>query len=1158
MKILLPFLVLLCCAQAIHTPVGAQTTDKTLLWRISGKSMPRPSYLYGTIHLKTRKLFNFPDSLYTALDNTEVFALEINPDSLNGSLTEYLEKVINKKDTKKKKKEKKLSEILTPSELRTLRENLPKDSDIDPEELTVKQAIFMKDRLARHRERKDDMATFVDAYLYRIARDKGKYIAGLERMEDQLSLLEDTVLDHVDPKKVASYFDGSMSVEDRMVQLYMDKDLDGLQRVTGMMSEEQEDAMLNVRNKTMLRSMDSILQHHSLFAAVGALHLPGGKGLISLLRQKGYKVDPVFCNTSTNGAEYKFSSNKPQWFTVTSEKDGYSIDMPGQPSDLSVGGGIVSMKMYYDIGASKYYLVGHIVRADTSTSLDEVADLMAKNAAATEKPESRSVTSGGLNGREYFFTGKGNLYYHMQILVSGTDAYMLVVYAQAPVVRKVDEFFGSFKVMPKSGVAVVSRTFDDILLSASLPDIKADRTVEYDADTSNKQTMYTIGDASLGVYCFIVCNETGRGYNFSNDTVFTHNMRTRLASQHLDARFAKTRSGEYDAYDVETGVFGNTKIKSKLVFCGNRQYSLLVQFMDNEKGNAAADQFLQSVRVIPATVMPLQERRPIGETFSVMVPGPFVTDTTEGHNVDTSQPYTAVYRSFDTASLLTYEVRAKRLSEYFWKTDDTLMLKTWLDRFVPATDSTPTYSYYSKDGMLYGELVAYKRFTRKIHRIRALSDGRMRYMQDLTYPASLKDDPRISSFYSSFRVLRKESQPLLSSPTKLLADLHSADSATCAHAKKAIDEVLFLKKDIPLLINEVQRPFPDDDDRLIFSRAGNKLFGVLKPYAADMTMEQLNELYRAPLIAKRKLQFDVLIMMLELEDTTAAANAIKELLISSPPVSGGHYMLLYKLRAYPGLVRGFYPKLLERCADTSIGSLVCALAKRLLDSANITRQEMKSYSPVIVEKSRQQRLSGGPLPGRDLFELLARIGTDETWNELEQYQYVHNKHIRYTAVSLMIDSMHMPAAAVLDSIAADEDYRLTLHRALTRKELTSLFPKRYLKQELFAKCYLADYDYEGDYENYSLIGPRTEMYKGKKQTFYLYKAMNANDSAYYLGVVGPFSTSSSVATLDDEEDVTGFHSDPLNMAKVGEQLKVYLISRKISRSRAAERSEEED
>ena len=61
-----------------------QKYPSTLLWRITGKVLSHPSYLYGTMHVQDRRLFYFGDSLYSAIEKTESFAMEINPD---GTLT---------------------------------------------------------------------------------------------------------------------------------------------------------------------------------------------------------------------------------------------------------------------------------------------------------------------------------------------------------------------------------------------------------------------------------------------------------------------------------------------------------------------------------------------------------------------------------------------------------------------------------------------------------------------------------------------------------------------------------------------------------------------------------------------------------------------------------------------------------------------------------------------------------------------------------------------------------------------------------------------------------------------------------------------------------------------------------------------------------------
>ena len=61
-------------------PAAAQSEDHTLLWRIEGKALHSPSYLYGTIHITKRKVFYYepggvgvvlPDKVEETLWNTD-------------------------------------------------------------------------------------------------------------------------------------------------------------------------------------------------------------------------------------------------------------------------------------------------------------------------------------------------------------------------------------------------------------------------------------------------------------------------------------------------------------------------------------------------------------------------------------------------------------------------------------------------------------------------------------------------------------------------------------------------------------------------------------------------------------------------------------------------------------------------------------------------------------------------------------------------------------------------------------------------------------------------------------------------------------------------------------------------------------------------------
>jgi uncharacterized protein YbaP (TraB family) len=51
--------------------------------------------------------------------------------------------------------------------------------------------------------------------------------------------------------------------------------------------------MFTERNESWVPGMKRLMQKESCFFAVGAGHLAGESGLITLLRKEGYRVEPV-------------------------------------------------------------------------------------------------------------------------------------------------------------------------------------------------------------------------------------------------------------------------------------------------------------------------------------------------------------------------------------------------------------------------------------------------------------------------------------------------------------------------------------------------------------------------------------------------------------------------------------------------------------------------------------------------------------------------------------------------------------------------------------------------------------------------------------------------------------------------------------------------
>src|SRR5687768_12895523 len=70
---------LLC---ALGFSAYSQSVNNTLLWRISGNNLAKPSYLFGTIHMLCSNDIDLSDSLKSAIRNCDNVYLELDMDNI--------------------------------------------------------------------------------------------------------------------------------------------------------------------------------------------------------------------------------------------------------------------------------------------------------------------------------------------------------------------------------------------------------------------------------------------------------------------------------------------------------------------------------------------------------------------------------------------------------------------------------------------------------------------------------------------------------------------------------------------------------------------------------------------------------------------------------------------------------------------------------------------------------------------------------------------------------------------------------------------------------------------------------------------------------------------------------------------------------------------
>ena len=144
-----------------------------------------------------------------------------------------------------------------------------------------------------------DHEEMLDDALLNMARENGQRVIGLETIEEQVNALDvlplkqqaAMLLEHVQG-------DGGEEEMNQLLDAYAEQDLDRLMAIASeaeAMPPELERSLIMERNVRMAQRIDSIMQGGETgFFAIGAAHLPKPTGLIALLQEKGYSVEPVF------------------------------------------------------------------------------------------------------------------------------------------------------------------------------------------------------------------------------------------------------------------------------------------------------------------------------------------------------------------------------------------------------------------------------------------------------------------------------------------------------------------------------------------------------------------------------------------------------------------------------------------------------------------------------------------------------------------------------------------------------------------------------------------------------------------------------------------------------------------------------------------------
>ena len=140
-----------------------------------------------------------------------------------------------------------------------------------------------------------DQSLSLDETLFALAKEKNKQLVGLETFDDQLAIMKNMKL-KMQIKQlmgiVKNYKKFKKSLNN-LTNLYVEGRVHQLYQMSKKGMGKLKKPLLYDRNITMANEFDKVVQEQTLFCAIGAGHLSGKKGVLKLLKDKGYKVKPV-------------------------------------------------------------------------------------------------------------------------------------------------------------------------------------------------------------------------------------------------------------------------------------------------------------------------------------------------------------------------------------------------------------------------------------------------------------------------------------------------------------------------------------------------------------------------------------------------------------------------------------------------------------------------------------------------------------------------------------------------------------------------------------------------------------------------------------------------------------------------------------------------
>lgn len=1134
---------------------------QSLLWEITGNGLTKPSYLFGTMHVSSKMAFHLSDSFYLAIAGCDAVSLEVNPKEWQPAMF----RVEEAQAVMQRYKSRLLTEYMNENSFR-----LNTNYDDNLKRALIEEPYQISGLLYRTAQYQADFQenTYLDLYIYQTGRKLGKKALGVENyMESEKLMLEATEDMMKEKRKVKLNTSGEnpYTLQQKLQDAYRKGDLDLMDSLNKMMtvSEAFNEKFLYKRNEIQANSIDSIIKHESLFVGVGAAHLPGERGVIELLRKKGYTLRPI--KMEERDAERKEKIDKmrvPVVMKQVSTPDGFiQLSLPGDLYKRANTFGYDGWQ-YADMENGTYYMVTRIntnagmVGQNEDAVLKNIDSLLYDNVPG-KILKKEAITRSGYKGFDILNkTRRGDIQRYnllvtpfeiLMIKMSGTEDYVTG--------KEADEFFGSIKLKEQDNKAVNFMPLSGGFKASfpQTPNVSFSRSTEdrlpgWEYEAVDKST----GDA------YIVWQKSINNYRFLEEDTFSLSLMEQslkgsdIISKQLSRKFDKLNG--YACLDMLFSLKKGGILKARAVIKGADYYLAAVE-SKNEKSDFK--KFFDDFKLTGFNYSGTDWYTDSANKFSVRTPvRPIIPEDLRSY-VEKSQSANFLLRPQDSYTSITQTesacfksdstgesvlVTIQTLPKYFYRKDT---LKFW-DNEMRWSKLAEDFIIKQKEYFKTNDTVFGCKYTlldtntnQKIKGLLEVKGNTLYKITALTDNLGQESD-FIKDFFASFRVdLKSNGYTMFESKTPLFfKDYASKDSLTRKIAHNAINSVQFEGKDLDKIMQHINKLKPESKTyletkekwihavgRMDDTCCVEKSVAILKNIAANAGDTSALE--------------NVAVLGLARTKSQASYNELKDILTNKTPVfdNSSEYRVLFSyIDDSLSLAKSLYPELLQLETIEDYKYPVNSLLYKLVDSGYLKGDDYAGYFSKIYFDARIQLKKQ---KGRDD---ATNRNDDENEEATEPVRYVQqmntssisnnnlsvygvllmpfydqktevpkffetvlqskDMNAKMSAVTLLLKNDKPVPDTVLESFASNDKYRAVLWEQLEKIKKQNLFPAKYKTQEDLAKSLLLNNKNFEKFADAQLIGKQYVDLKSEKGYVYFFKYKLQKSGDWLLGISG--------------------------------------------------------